>query len=102
MSKPEPEAAGEFVHDRHPLAHHRAKHDDQECAEKNIDTQLLKLRFVAANKRRYKETRSQPCGRDPENTELQVPGARNNVGKVLREGNAVKPLTLDTVVRRDH
>ncbi len=102
MSKPEPETAGKFVHDRHPLARHRAKHDNEKCAEKNIDTQLLTLRFVAANERRDKETGGQPCSRDPEDAELQVPRARNNVRKVLREWNAIKALALDAIVCGHH
>ena len=58
--------------------------------------------FEAADEGSDEKTRRQPRRCDPEDAELRVPCARDDVWQILRERNSIEALALDPVVRRDH
>ena len=55
-------------------------------------------RLGAADERREEEAARHPGGGDPEDRELQVPGAQQVVGEPAREVEAVEGARLDAVV----
>jgi hypothetical protein len=73
-----------------------------DSAEEHIDAELLVSRFEPANVRSDKQPRGEPRRRDPEDTELNVPGAADDIRKIIRQRDAVKPVTFDAVMGRDH
>ena len=101
VAEVEPHRLGQHLLHAQPLARHRADHDEQERAEEHVDAGPLPLRLLAADRRRDVEARREPRGRDPEDAELHVPGARDRVRQDRRERDAVEAVALDAVVRRD-
>ena len=58
----------------------------------------LPARLGAADERREEEAARHPGGGDPEDGELEVPGAQQVVGEAAREVEAVEGARLDAVV----
>ena len=94
-------AARQHLLDAQPLARHRAEHHDEQRAEQHVHAEPLVPRLDAADRRTDVEAGRQPGGGNPEDAELQVPGARDGVGQDPVERDAVEPDALDAVVRGD-
>ena len=84
-----------------PLAHQGATDHHHQGAEEDVHPEALVPRLGAAEQRRQVEAGGEPGGGDPEDAQLQMPGARHRVGEVLRQGEAEDPVALDAVVRRE-
>ena len=76
-------------------------HDDDQRPEQHVDAELLELRLAARQQRRDVEAGGEPGGGDPEDADLGVDGAADDVGQHLRQRDAEERLALDRVVRGD-
>ena len=91
VAEVEPRGAGaEHLLHAQPLAGHRADDDEQERAEQDVDAEALPLRLVAAHRRADEQAGGQPGRGDPEDAELHVPRAGDDVRQELRERDAVE------------
>ena len=99
-AEPEPQVA-KLLLDAEPFAGQRTAHHKHQRAEQHIDAQALVLRFMPADCRADVQAGRQPRGGDPEDGDLQVPGARDGVGQVFVEREAVEALAFHAVVRGD-
>ena len=103
MTKPKPQiAAAEFVHHAHPLSAHRTKHDNEQRAEQNINSEFLQFRLVTANIRRDKKSGGKPRGCNPKNSELRVPRSSHDIRQIILQRNSVKSAAFHAVMRRDN
>ena len=100
---PEPERQPErqLLVDREVLARQRSRDDQQQRAEQHVDSQPLEARLAPADHGGQEQAGREERGRDPEDGRLDVPGAGQAVGQVLREREAEEGLALDRVVRGD-
>ena len=99
-SQPEPQVA-ELLLDAQPLAGERSDHDGDDRDEQHVHAESLTFRFGAAHRGHDVQTGRQPRGRDPEDADLQMPGARDGIRQPLRQRNSVEAVAFDTVVRHD-
>src|ERR1019366_7370448 len=99
-TKPEPEVA-EFVLNAQPFPCQRTYHDKDERAEKNVDAQALALGLRLADRGRDVEAGSEPRRGDPEQTDLQMPGARDAVRQPTVQRDPIEACTFHSVVRGD-
>ena len=100
----EPEIGGQIVEetvDCGPLPGKRADDDDQQADEQEIDPEPLKLGIAPGQHRRDIEPGGEPCGSDPQDCQLRVPGARNRIRQVFGQRQAIEPLPLDRVMGGD-
>ena len=98
MPEPEPEASESIV-DPEPLADEAAGHDKGERAEEHEHAAALPWRLRAAHERREEEPARDPCGGDPEDGELEMPGPEKVVRQPPSEIEAVECSRLHAVVR---
>ena len=96
-AEPEPHIAKTLL-DAKPFAGERSADHENQCTEECVDTEPLVLRFVSADGRANIESGGQPRRRDPEDGDLQMPGAGDGVGQILGERESKEGLSLDTVV----
>ncbi len=97
MTEPEPELP-QLVVDAEGLASHAAGDDHHQRPEQRIDTGLLVSGLRAADPRRQEKAAAHPGRRDPEDGELQVPGARQVVGQPTGDVEPVKGSRLHPIV----
>src|SRR4029453_9609225 len=99
VPEPEPEASESIV-DPEPLADEAAGHDHGERAEEDEHAAALSWRLRAADERCEEEAARDPCGGDPEDGELEMPGPEEVVRKPAGEIEAVECSRLHAVVRK--
>ena len=99
VTEPEIHVEVEVLLDAEPFAGHRADDHDEQRAEQHVNADLLEFRLAAAQRRGEIETGGEPCGRDPEDAELGVPGPGYGVGQDFRQRETVEVVTLDRIVR---
>ena len=99
-SQPEPQVA-ELLLDAHPFAGKRSDDNGDHRDEQYIHAKPLSFRFSAADCRNDVQAGRQPGGGDPENSDLQMPGARDRIGQPFRKRDSVEAAAFDTVVGDD-
>ena len=97
MAEPEPEIAQRLIHAEQFAEQTAQRHDDQRGKE-NVDAFDLALGF-AAQHRSEEEAASHVSGRDPEDRQLQMPGAQDVARQQARQVEAVEGARLDAVMR---
>ena len=100
MAEPEPEVAQLVVDARH-FAEEAAEDHESQGREQDDDAGALPLRFRATHERREKESPCHPGSGDPENGGLEMPGAREVVGKDAGQVETVKRPRLHAVMGDD-
>ena len=83
-------------------ASQRANDDHHQCHKQARHAVPLALGFLGAELGSQVEARGQPAGGDPEDGQLQVPGAGGRVGQDVGEIHTVKPVAFHRVVGRQH
>ena len=96
-AEPEPHVA-ETLLDAQPFAGERSADHENQRTEECVHTKPLVLRLVTADSRSNVKSGGQPRRSDPENGDLEMPGARDGVGQILSERKSKEGLALDTVV----
>ena len=84
--------------DRKPFAGEGADNDDQQTEEEKPNPRSLKLRVASSEERRHVEAGRKPGDRNPQDCQLRVPGARDRIGEVFRQGQSVESLPLYRVM----
>src|ERR1035437_2137301 len=97
-AEPEPHVA-EALLNAHPFTGKRAADHKDQCAEEYVDAEPLILRLVSSHRGSNIQARCQPRSRDPEDGELQVPRAGHCVGWLAIQGEAIKTVAFDRIVR---
>jgi hypothetical protein len=98
---PEPVPAGvDPTVNRGQLADHAAEDDERERTQQAEGEPVLPPRLAARDHRGEEDSSGEERGRDPENRQLQVPGAHQVVGEPLRQVDAEKVGQLGAVVLR--
>ena len=101
----EPEIGRQIVEetvDCRPLPGKRADHDDQQADEQEIDPEPLKFGIAADKHWRDIESGGEPSGGNPQDRQLRVPSARNRIGQIFGERQAIEPLSLNRVMSGDN
>ena len=97
MPEPEPELP-QFVVNAKGLACQAAGDDHHQRPEECVDAGPLVFRFLATDPRRQEKAAAHPGRRDPEDGELEVPGARQGVGQPAGDVEPVKGSRLHSIV----
>ena len=99
--EPERPAREHLLH-AEPLPCHRTEHHHQQRPEQHVDAEPLELRLAAADGRPDVQAGRQPGGRDPEDSELEVPGAGHGVRQDGVDWDPVEAAPFDSVVGHEH
>ena len=99
-AEPEPQVA-QLLLDTKPLTRERTYDHGHQRDEQNIHAKALPPGLVSAHRGSDVQPGRQPRGRDPENADLQVPGARHGIRQPPGERNSIEAIPFDAVVRDD-
>ena len=101
MPKIEGHGIRHLVVDTQPFTTQRTPDDEQQGEKQDIHAEALPGWFLLADERADEESRCQPRGRDPEQSQLNVPGSRHAIGQPPRQWNSVESVPFDAVMGRD-
>src|ERR1035441_19355 len=97
VTEPEPELP-QLVVDAEELANQAADDDHHQRPEEGVDACPLMLGLFATAPRSQEKTAAYPGRSDPEDGELEVPGARHTVGQPAGDVKPVKGSRLHPIV----
>src|SRR5450755_4648411 len=97
VTEPEPELP-QLVVDAEGLAYQAADDDQHQRPEEYVDAGPLVSGLFATDPRRQEKAAAHPGRRDPEDGELEVPGASQVVGQPAGDVEPVKGSCLHTIV----
>ena len=95
---PSRQSFGQLVVDAEGLACQTADNDHHQRPEQCVDASPLVSGLLATDPRRQEKAATHPCRRDPEDGELEVPGARQVVGQPAGDVEPVKGSWLRPIV----
>ena len=97
MPEPEPQTA-QLVVDAQVLPEQAAEDHHCQCTEESVHAGFLATRLLATHPGRQEKAAAYPGRSDPEDRELEVPGAHQRVGQEPSEVEAVEASRLHAVV----
>ena len=101
VTEPEPVLTQLVVHSK-PFPAQTAEHHDGQGAQQDDDAGPLALGLTTAHERGEEEATGHPGGGDPENGQLQVPGADDVAGQECRKIKTVEGAGIGAVVGDQH